>query len=97
LENNNAETLPKKLKGAVCLQLVKCGRRCRCQSGERHPAFYRFFRENGKLRKQYVRRENLALVRAACEARRQARRESREARQQWREMVALIQEVERGE
>jgi hypothetical protein len=55
------------LPGAVCQQRVRCGKpNCRCSRGELHVAFYRFWREGGRLRKAYVRRIDLETTRAAC-------------------------------
>jgi hypothetical protein len=59
--------LPKMLPGTVQLQLVRCGKAaCRCARGQLHEAFYRFWREDGRLRKAYVRRNDLEATRAAC-------------------------------
>ena len=88
------EPLPKTLPGVVCAQRVRCGKPgCRCACGQGHLAYYRFWREGGRLRKRYVRRTELASVRAACEARRQERREHAEAWEQWRKLVAVVREV----
>jgi hypothetical protein len=74
--NKTPEPLPKTLPGVVCAQRVRCGKSvCSCACGQGHLAYYRFWREVGKLRKQYVRRPDLAAVRAACEARRRERQE----------------------
>src|SRR5688572_5208450 len=90
------EPLPKTLPGVVCAQRVRCGKpRCRCAQGQGHLAFYRFWREGGRLRKCYVRRADLASVRAACEARQRERREVAEGWQQWRNLVAVVREVSR--
>ena len=61
------------LKGSLHLETKRCGKRnCRCQSGHLHgPFFYRRFRQDGRQRKQYVRRENVAETLSAI-ARRQA-------------------------
>jgi hypothetical protein len=92
--NKNPEPLPKTLPGAVCAQRVRCGKAaCRCAGGPGHLAFYRFWREGGRLRKSYVRREDLVAVRAACDARRQERRELVVAWCQCRELVAIVREV----
>jgi hypothetical protein len=89
----NPEPLPKTLPGVVCAQRVRCGKPgCRCARGQGHLAYYRFWREGGRLRKQYVRRADLA-VRAACEARQRERRELADAWQQWRNLVAIVREV----
>jgi hypothetical protein len=90
----NPKTLPKTLPGVVCAQRVRCGKLgCRCADGQGHLAFYRFWREDGRLRKCYVRRDDLAAVRAACDARRQERRELVEAWQHWRKLVGTVREV----
>jgi hypothetical protein len=56
--------------GTIHEQRVKCGKaNCRCARGERHVAFYRFWRdEGGRLRKAYVPRSRVEEARAACEA-----------------------------
>lgn len=58
--------------GAVCAQYVRCGKAsCRCAAGSLHgPYFYRFKREGGRLRKQYVRK---ADAEAALEEQRKRR------------------------
>ncbi len=88
------ESLPKTLPGAVCAQRVRCGKPgCRCTRGQGHPAYYRFWREGGRLRKCYVRHADLAAVRAACAARQREHRELSEAWQQWRQLVSDVREV----
>lgn len=53
--------------GTIHEQRVRCGKaNCRCARGEPHRAFYRFWREDGRLRKAYVRRADLEAERAAC-------------------------------
>jgi hypothetical protein len=84
------------LPGVVLPQWVKCGRpHCRCARGELHgPYFCRFWREGGKLRKAYVRLEDLEQVKARCEARRQARRDVKAGWEQWRDLLANIRQLE---
>ena len=90
------EPLPKMLPGVVCAQRVRCGKpNCRCARGPGHLAFYRFWREGGRLRKCYVRRTDLASVRASCEACQRERRELAEAWRQWRKLVTVVREVSR--
>jgi hypothetical protein len=90
------EVLPKTLPGAVCAQWVRCGRpNCRCAQGSPHgPYHYRFWREGGRLRKEYVRRSDVERVRAQCQARRQGRQELANWREVWRQLVAQVREVE---
>ena len=93
-ENKTPEVLPKTLPGAVCVQRVRCGKSgCRCARGQPHLAFYRFWREGGRLRKSYVKRADLAEVRAGCEARRRASRESSAGWEQWRKMASVVREA----
>jgi hypothetical protein len=90
--NKTPETLHKTLPGAVCVQRVRCGKSgCRCARGHPHPAFYRFWREGGRLRKSHVKRADLGEVRAACEARRLERRELSIGWEQWRGMASFVQ------
>ncbi len=90
------ETLPKTLPGVVRPQWVRCGREsCRCGRGSPHgPYFYRFWREGGRLRKQYVRRSDVEEVRARCQASRLDRQELADWGEEWRRMVTLVREVE---
>lgn len=61
---------PAPLPGAVVAQYVT-----RC--GKRHgPYWYRMWREGGRLRKAYVRPEELEAVRQACAQTRSARRDA---------------------
>jgi hypothetical protein len=63
-----SHSLPKTLKGVVRPQWVRCGKpTCRCARGALHgPYYYRFWREHGRLRKQYVCAAEVNDVRAAC-------------------------------
>jgi hypothetical protein len=93
-ENKSPKPLPKTLPGAVCVQRVRCGKPgCRCARGQAHAAYYRFWHEGGRQRKCYVKRADLADVRAACEARRQESRELSAGWEQWRQMVSVVREV----
>src|SRR3974377_1822914 len=96
MKRKRLESLPKTLPGTVHIQWVRCNRpNCRCRHGTLHgPYHYRFFRENGRLRKAYVPFELLAEVRDACHSRRCARRERDSAWAEWRRLVEFIREVE---
>ncbi|QJW98522.1 DUF6788 family protein [Frigoriglobus tundricola] len=92
--NKVPKPLPKTLPGVVCAQRVRCGKPgCRCTRGQGHLAYYRFWREGGRLRKCYVRRGDLAAVRAACATRQREQRELSEAWKQWRQLVTVVREV----
>ena len=62
--------IPTPLKGEVCTQYIRCNKAgCRCQTGSPHgPYYYRVWREGGHVRKVYVKSEDLAAVRAACDS-----------------------------
>lgn len=96
MQTKTCETSPKPLPGVVCAQGVHWGRPdCRCARGELHgPYFYRFWREGGRLRKQYVKRPDMEQVRAQCPARQQARQELTSWYEVWQQMVAQVREVE---
>ncbi len=72
--------LPKTLPGAICAQMVRCGKpSCKCARGELHgPYFYHFTRRDGVLVKRYVRAAAVEQVRAACEDRRAQERRRRD-------------------
>lgn len=48
------------IQGAVCVQWRKSGESYR-------PYYYRFWRESGRLRKQYIRLADVEEIRSACE------------------------------
>jgi len=98
-----AKALPKiaPLPGSVCPQFRRCGKpNCHCASGELHGAyFYRFWRENGKLKKEYVPRAEVERVRSACASYREAQTVARQERQQgwqtFRELLHLLRNLEK--
>lgn len=73
--------LPKIAPGAVCTQMVRCGKKsCKCARGELHgPYFYHFERVDGVLVKRYVKAKDVAAMRAACETRRR--------QEEWRRLI----------
>ncbi len=103
MNTKQAKALPKNGATAVCAQWVRCGKPgCRCARGELHgPYQYVFFRQRGRLRKQYVRQADVATMQAEAQRRRErARREQEQRarwRQQWRDLLAGIREMEHHE
>jgi hypothetical protein len=95
--------LPQTLSGVVLEQYKRCGRRnCRCSSGALHgPYFYRYWRQDGHLRKAYVPRNEVEAVRSQCRARQEEQREQRrferEAMEYLRRVRTFLREVERNE
>lgn len=87
--------LPKIAPGTVCAQMVRCGKpNCRCARGELHgPYFYHFERVNGALVKRYVKANDVARMRAACEERQ--RQDKRQRLKLKMNFSALVEAVER--
>lgn len=87
---------------SLCVQYRRCGKPgCRCAAGgdELHGPYYcLFYRENGRLRKRYVRKDEVEEVRAAVEALRSVRRAEREReeghKQIWRSMKQNLRRIE---
>ncbi len=81
-ENKSEISLPKTLPGAVCAQMVRCGKpTCKCARGELHgPYHYRFVWRNGRQHKLYVRQGDVAQIQQACEMHRAEARTRRAQR-----------------
>lgn len=100
MENKTESLLPKMLSGAVCRQMIRCGKpNCKCTQGQLHGAYYyHFVRVGGRLRKRYLKPDEVEAVKAACQARREderARRiEMRQAQQSVRELVARLRQIQ---
>lgn len=73
-ENNQQRIIPKLLPGGVYEHFVLCRR-----TGVRYRYFRRQWYEGGKLRKEYVRFNELEAVRAACAEHRRVGSEERAA------------------
>jgi hypothetical protein len=92
---------PKHNDGAICVRWVRCGKSwCRCmQGGPRHgPYFARYWWKNGRRYKHYVRQQDAVTLSELCVERRTAERQQREqaeaTRQSWRNVRALLREIE---
>jgi len=100
MKTKSANPLPKTLPGAVCAQMVRCGKsRCKCARGELHgPYFYHFIRINGALVKRYVKAKDASALRAACAVRRkEQRRQSEATRNSRRQLSELIRQIRESE
>jgi hypothetical protein len=101
MKNKSENPLPKMLPGAVCAQMVKCGKpTCKCARGQLHGAYYyHFVRVGGRLRKRYLKPDEVEAVKAACYARRADERakriETRQDHQSIRELVARLRQIQR--
>ena len=96
LQSESSITLPKMMKGSVHAQWVKCGKPgCRCARGEPHgPYFYLFWREQGRLRKAYIRTGDLPHVVAAIRAYRLEKQRVRDAKSKLRGIRELLRNSE---
>ncbi|MES2459850.1 MAG: DUF6788 family protein [Armatimonadota bacterium] len=99
------KTLPKirPLPGTVHREWKKCGKAgCRCAGGlvdQLHgPYHYRFWRDGGRLQKQYVPAADVDQVQAACRERRifdaQMREHWRESRQDLRDLRTVLRRAQ---
>src|SRR5215207_2633706 len=101
MKTKRANPLPKMAPGAVCAQMIRCGRaNCRCARGHLHgPYHYHFARAGGRLVKRYVRAGDVDRVRAACEEARAEegwhRAERRLGAAGLREVVERLREAEK--
>ena len=88
--------LPKTAPGAVCAQMVRCGKKnCKCARGELHgPYFYHFERVDGVLVKRYVKAKDVAAMRAACEMRqRQDKRQRLMLKMNFRALAEAVEQL----
>jgi hypothetical protein len=94
--------MPDVLTGSVCAQRVRCSRpNCHCKSGAtlHGPYFYHFWREDGRLKKRYLKPDEVEATRAACEKGKAARRRRADYRKAFRAPQAqalhgLMREIE---
>lgn len=89
------ESLPKKLCGAVCRQMKRCGKTpCRCERGSLHGPYYsRFEWRNGKQQKTYVRLADAERTSLACEEERQERRNLIEGRKEYKMFLRRLRDL----
>ena len=88
------DPLPK--KGALCPQMVRCGKAaCCCTRGQLHgPYQYLFWRERGRLRTRYVRPADVAEVRAALAEWRRLHPPASRMRQELAELRRLLRQLD---
>lgn len=102
MKNKTEDLLPKMStqSGTVHRQFVRCGKAaCKCTRGELHGAYYYYFvRVGGRLRKCYLKSDEVQAVMAACRARRADERakriETRQSQQRIREFVVRLRHIQ---
>ena len=84
------------LPGSLHAEYVRCGKAgCKCARGERHgPFFRRYWREEGRTRRQYVRAADLEQVRAGLAAWRDLHPPLGALRQRLAELRRLVRALE---
>ena len=96
MKTKQPNPLPKTAPGAVCAQMVRCGKKkCKCARGELHgPYFYHFVRVDGVLVKRYIKAKDVASMRAASEARqRQDRRQRLMLKVNFRALIDAVEQL----
>ena len=87
---------PPAYRFAVCAQYVKCGKpNCKCALGQFHgPYFAAFWKENGRIRKRYIRLADVEQMRELSEQPRLLIREIAEDDARLRQLRAFVREHE---
>jgi hypothetical protein len=87
--------------GTVHKQLVKCGKpSCKCARGELHgPYYYYFVRVGGRLKKRYLKHDDVKAIQVACRSRREdekaTRQQTRQAQLSVRQIIARLRALQR--
>lgn len=92
MNENLRDLFPKtRLAGSVHMEFKRCGKvKCKCAKGNLHgPYFTRRWRENGRLRRQYVPMAQLRAVLAAIVR-------EKETRLAVQEVTATLRELRHG-
>lgn len=93
-QTENENSAIKMLPGFIVRAKVRCGRsNCRCSRGIRHIAYYHVTYNAGIRIRKYVRREEVADLRVACEAHRELQRQLRAARAEYRQVLARARDL----
>ena len=87
----------KMMPGFIARVRVRCGKsNCRCKRGRhRHQAFYYVTYKAGIRIRRYVRRDQVAAVRAACEAHRAVQAKLRAGRAEYKQSLAHARKLVR--
>ena len=88
--------MPPAYRFAVCAQYVKCGKpNCKCALGQSHgPYFAAFWKEDGRIRKRYIRLADVEQMRELSEQPRLLIREIAENDARLRQLKVLVREHE---
>ena len=82
------------LAGFVATVRVRCGKpNCRCVRGDRHLAYYHVTYSSGARFRRYLRRDEVADVREACQAHRDLQAQLRAGRAEYKECLAQTRQL----
>jgi hypothetical protein len=88
-KNKSQNPAIKMLPGFIASVRIRCGKsNCRCARGERHVAHYRVTYCDGVRFRRYVRRDEVADVREACQAHRELQAQLRAGRAEYKQLLA---------
>src|SRR5687768_14719443 len=80
--------------GFIAKVRIRCGRpNCRCAHGARHEAYYHVTYLRGFRFRKYLRRDQVAEMREACQAHRALQSQLRSGRAQYRSTLAQAREL----
>jgi hypothetical protein len=82
------------LPGHVTTVRIRCGKQnCRCTRGDRHVANYHVTYSSGARFRRYVRNDDVAQVREACQAHRDLQVQLRAGRAEYKESLAQTRKL----
>ncbi len=85
------------LNGHIQRRRVRCGKKnCKCTRGEMHTAFYHVWHDGGRRFQKYIRRRDVAGMRAACLAYRDLQIELRTGRAKYKRILSQYREMLRN-
>jgi hypothetical protein len=85
------------LPGFIASVRVRCGKsNCRCAREARHLAYYHVTYSSGVRFRRYVRRDQVADLREACEAHRALQAQLRAGRDDYKRNLANVRELIRS-
>jgi hypothetical protein len=93
-ENKKSNPAIKMLPGFVTTVRIRCGKpNCRCARGDRHIAHYQVTYRNGARSRKYVRSDQVADVREACQAHKDLQAQLRAGRAEYKQLLAQTRKL----
>jgi hypothetical protein len=93
-KNKNQNSAIKMLPGFVATVRIRCGKmNCRCAHGMRHEAYYHVTYSGGFRSRKYIRRDQVAGMRVACQTHKTLQAQLRSGRTEYRRTLARAREL----